>query len=116
MKIDFENSNRLYYSLDEVSNHFEVNKSLLRFWETEFDSIKPRKTDTGIRQYTKDDIMNIAVVYHLVKEKGMTLEGARQTLKLKKDETERTVQVINKLEQIKKDLEDLEREFDISEE
>ncbi|MBB4035869.1 DNA-binding transcriptional MerR regulator [Dysgonomonas hofstadii] len=115
MSIDFENNNRLYYSLDEVADHFDVNKSLLRYWETEFSIISPRKTDTGIRQYTKEDIMNIAVVFHLVKEKGMTLEGARQTLKQKKDETERTVQVINKLEQIKKELEDMEKEFDLPE-
>ncbi len=113
MSIDFENSNRLYYSLEEVATHFGVNKSLLRYWETEFNTIRPRKTAGGARQYTKEDIMDISVVYHLVKEKGMTLEGARQTLKLKKDETERTIKVINKLEQIKKELEDLEREFDI---
>ena len=112
MTINFENNNRLYYSLDEVANHFNVKKSLLRYWETEFSIISPHKTDTGIRQYTREDIMNIAVVYHLVKEKGMTLEGARQTLKQKRDETEQTVLVINKLEQIKKELEDLEREFD----
>jgi len=112
MSIDFENSNRLYYSLDEVANHFGVNKSLLRYWESEFDIIKPRKTESGIRQYKKDDIMNIALVFHLVKEKGMTLEGARQTLKLKKDETARKIELINKLERIKKDLEDLEREFE----
>lgn len=115
MKIDFENSNRLYYSVKEVAQHFDVNESLLRFWETEFDIIRPRKTDGGTRQYTRDDIDSIALVYHLVKEKGLTLEGARQTLKNKKGETERRVQVIQRLEQIKKELEDMEREFDIPE-
>lgn len=112
MRIDFENSNRLYYSVKEVAAHFNVNESLLRFWESEFDIINPRKTEGGTRQYTKDDIENIAVVYHLVKEKGLTLEGARQTLKQKRDEETRKIQVINRLEQIKKDLEDLESEFD----
>lgn len=112
MKIDFENSNRLYYSVKEVAAHFNVNESLLRFWESEFDIINPRKTEGGTRQYTKDDIENIAVVYHLVKEKGLTLEGARQTLKQKRDEETRKIQVINRLEQIKKELEDLESEFD----
>lgn len=112
MKIDFEKSNRLYYSVKEVAAHFKVNESLLRFWETEFDIINPRKTEGGTRQYTKDDIENIAVVYHLVKEKGLTLEGARQTLKQKRDEETRKIQVINRLEKIKKELEDLEREFD----
>lgn len=112
MRIDFENSNRLYYSVKEVATHFNVNESLLRFWESEFDIINPRKTEGRTRQYTKDDIENIAVVYHLVKEKGLTLEGARQTLKQKRDEETRKIQVINRLEQIKKELEDLESEFD----
>ncbi|MFV0418410.1 MAG: MerR family transcriptional regulator [Dysgonomonas sp.] len=116
MKIDFENSNKLYFSVREVARHFNVNESLLRFWETEFDIINPRKTGGGSRQYTREDIENITVVYHLVKEKGLTLEGARQTLRHKKDETTRKIQVIEKLEQIKKELEDLEKEFDTTKE
>ncbi|MDR1091513.1 MAG: MerR family transcriptional regulator, partial [Prevotella sp.] len=107
MKICFENSNRLYYSVKEVAAHFNVNESLLRFWEGEFDIINPRKTEGGTRQYTKDDIENIAVVHHLVREKGLTLEGARQTLRQKRDEETRKIQVINRLEQIKKELEDM---------
>ena len=116
MKINFENSNKLYYSVKEVAAHFDVNESLLRYWETVFDIINPRKTDGGARQYTREDIEDIAVVYHLVKEKGMTLEGARQTLRFKKDETTRKVQVLEKLEQIKRELLDLEKEFDSLEE
>lgn len=112
MKIDFENSKKLYYSLRDVARHFDVNESLLRFWETEFDIISPRKTPGGTRQYTKEDIENIAVVYHLVKEKGLTLEGARQTLRNKKDEETRKIQVIQKLENIRKELMEIEREFD----
>lgn len=112
MKIDFENSTRLYYSIKEVAAHFDVNESLLRFWETEFDTINPKKTEGGSRQYTRKDIEDIAIVYHLVKEKGLTLEGARQTLSHKKDEMTRKVQVIQKLEKIKKELEDMEKEFD----
>lgn len=111
MKIDFENNNKLYYSMREVAAHFNVKESLLRFWETEFDIINPRKTDGGTRQYTKENIENIAVVYHLVKEKGMTLEGARQSLRQRKDEETRKIQVIQKLEQIKKELMDMEQEF-----
>lgn len=112
MKIDFDNSNRLYYSIKEVASHFEVNESLLRFWETEFSIINPRKTEGGARQYTKEDIENIALVYHLVKEKGLTLEGARQTLKHNKDEATKKIQVIQKLEKIKKELEDMQAAFD----
>lgn len=112
MKIDFENTKKLYFSLRDVARHFDVNESLLRFWETEFNIINPRKTPGGTRQYTKEDIDNIALVYHLVKEKGLTLEGARQTLKNKKDEEARKIQVIQKLEAIKKELLEIEREFD----
>ncbi|MFT3994200.1 MAG: MerR family transcriptional regulator [Dysgonomonas sp.] len=112
MKIDFENTKKLYFSLRDVARHFDVNESLLRFWETEFSIINPRKTPGGTRQYTKEDIDNIALVYHLVKEKGLTLEGARQTLKNKKDEEARKIQVIQKLEAIKKELLEIEREFD----
>ncbi|NDV96347.1 MerR family transcriptional regulator [Dysgonomonas sp. 521] len=112
MKIDFDNSNKLYFSVKEVASHFKVKESLLRFWETEFDIIRPKKTDGGTRQYTRNDIENIAVVYHLVKEKGLTLEGARQSLKQTKDEETRKIQVIQKLEQIKKELMDMESEFE----
>jgi len=81
---------RLYYSIQEVADHFAVNVSLLRYWEKEFENIRPKKTAGGTRQYTKDDIQQIEIVYHLVKEKGMTIEGARQTLKSKKDDERKT--------------------------
>ena len=112
MKIDLENSKKLYFSLREVSRHFDVNESLLRFWETEFDIISPRKTAGGTRQYTKEDIANIEIVYHLVKERGMTLQGARQSLKKKYDETEQTTEVIRRLEKVKSELNDLKKIFD----
>lgn len=112
MKIDFEKSKKLYYSIKEVARHFNVNVSLLRYWEDEFDIIRPRKTEGGTRQYTKEDIDSIAIVYHLVKEKGMTLDGARQTLSRKKDETSRKLEVIERLERIRKELKDIETEFE----
>ena len=64
---------KLYYSISEVAEMFDVNESLLRFWEKEFPQIKPRKTSGGTRQYRKEDIETIKLIYHLVKEKGMTL-------------------------------------------
>lgn len=108
--IQFEDK-RLFYSIQEVADHFAVNVSLLRFWEKEFDNITPRKTAGGTRQYTREDIQQVEIVYHLVKEKGMTLEGARQTLKSKKDEEEKRVEVLSKLITIKKELLSLEAEF-----
>lgn len=111
-KIDLENSKKLYYSIKEVAAHFEVNESLLRFWESEFKEIKPRKTDGGSRQYTKADIQAISLVYYLVRDKGLTLEGARQTLRVKKDEESRRVDILHKLEQIRKELTNMKDELD----
>lgn len=112
MRIDLENSKKLYFSLKEVAAHFDVNESLLRFWETEFDTIRPRKTPGGTRQYTKEDISNIEVVYHLVKEKGLTLEGARLALDKKLDEASEKIEVIRRLENIKIELRSLSKMFD----
>jgi DNA-binding transcriptional MerR regulator len=70
-----------YYSISEVAKTFNVATSLIRFWETEFDVIKPRKNSKGNRQFTQEDIENIKQVYHLVKEKGYTLQGAKDILK-----------------------------------
>ena len=86
--------------------------SLLRFWEKEFENINPKKTAGGTRQYTRDDIQQVEIVYHLVKEKGMTLEGARQTLKSKKDDEEKRVELVSRLTEIKKELVSRETEFD----
>lgn len=103
---------RLFYSIQEVADHFAVNVSLLRFWEKEFENIIPKKTAGGTRQYTRENIQQVEIVYHLVKEKGMTLEGARQTLKSKKDEEEKRVEALSRLTELKKELLSLESEFD----
>lgn len=105
------NDKRLFYSIQEVADHFAVNVSLLRFWEKEFDNINPKKTAGGTRQYTREDIRQVEVVYRLVKDKGMTLEGARQTLKTKKDDETRRAEAISRLTEIKKELLLLEEEF-----
>src|SRR5690554_5531384 len=106
------NDKRLFYTIQEVADHFAVNVSLLRFWEKEFDTTRPRKTAGGTRQYTREDIQQVEVVYHLVKEKGMTLEGARQSLKTKKDDETKRVEALARLTDIKKELLELEEEFD----
>ena len=105
------NDKRLFYSIQEVADHFAVHVSLLRFWEKEFDNINPKKTAGGTRQYTREDIRQVEVVYRLVKDKGMTLEGARQTLKTKKDDETRRAEAISRLTEIKKELLLLEEEF-----
>ena len=66
-----------YYTIGEVAEELGVATSLIRFWEGEFDNIKPKKNRKGNRQFTKDDLQNVKLIYHLVKEKGYTLQGAR---------------------------------------
>ena len=108
--INFEGK-RLFYSIQEVADHFAVNVSLLRFWEKEFDNINPKKTKGGTRQYTKEDVHEIEIVYRLVRDKGLTLEGARQVLKTNKTEEDRRVEVLDRLKKVKKELLSLEEEF-----
>ncbi|MBS1490270.1 MAG: MerR family transcriptional regulator [Bacteroidetes bacterium] len=72
---------KLYYSIGEVAEQFNVAPSLIRFWESEFDIIQPKKNRKGNRQFTKEDIENIRTIYHLVKQKGFTLQGAKEMLK-----------------------------------
>ncbi len=109
--IDFDDK-RLYYSIQEVADHFAVNISLLRFWEKEFPNIKPKKTQGGTRQYTKDDVMEIAIVYRLVRNKGLTLEGARQALKTNKTAEDIRIETLSRLNNLRKELIELEKEFD----
>jgi len=68
-----------YYSISEVASQLDVNASLIRFWEKEFDQIKPKKNRKGNRLFTVDDLQNLKSIYHLVKERGFTLEGARNS-------------------------------------
>jgi DNA-binding transcriptional MerR regulator len=98
---------KLYYSIGEVAEMFKVNTSLIRFWEKEFDVIKPKKNKKGNRFFTKDDIDNFHLIYHLVKEKGMTLSGAKKKLKENKDDTQNNFEVIKSLTEIKKLLLDI---------
>jgi len=81
-----------------------VNASLIRFWEKEFDVIQPKKNAKGNRKFTKEDIKNLELIYHLVKERGFTLEGAKTHLKEEKVETLTNFEIIRKLEHIKSEL------------
>jgi len=98
---------KLYYSIGEVARMFEVNTSLIRFWEKEFDIIKPKKNKKGNRLFTKKDIDNFHIIYHLVKENGMTLKGAKKKMKENKEDTEHNFEIVRSLEQIKEMLTDL---------
>lgn len=99
-----EKTLKVYYSIGEVADMFQVNTSLIRFWEKEFDIIKPHKNKKGNRQFTKADIDNFHLIYHLVKEKGMTLKGAQMKLSENRAETEANFEVIKRLQAIKEEL------------
>jgi len=93
-----------YYGIGEVAKAFNVNTSLIRFWEKEFTALKPKKNAKGNRKFTPEDIKNLQLIYHLVKERGFTLEGAKTHLKESKQKTLDNFQIIEKLERIKAEL------------
>lgn len=103
---------KMYYSIGEVAKMFKVNESLLRYWEKEFPIISPRKAGGNIRQYRKEDIENIRLIYHLVKEKGLTLQGAKQRLKDNRATSANTAEVVARLKQIRQELVDLRNALD----
>ena len=99
---------KMFYSISEVASMMNVTETQLRYWEKEFTNICPKKTDRGVRQYTKADIEQVRMVYHLVKERGMTLQGARDTLKRnKRGEVNRKVEVIDRLKAIRTELQEI---------
>jgi DNA-binding transcriptional MerR regulator len=92
---------KLFYKIGEVAKMFEVNVSLIRFWEKEFDILKPKKNKKGNRLFTKIDLNNLKVIYHLVKERGFTLEGAKMKLKENKKDTINNFEIVNHLKDIR---------------
>lgn len=103
---------KLYFSISEVAQMFDINESTLRFWEKEFEIINPRKTAKGTRFYKQEDIDAIRLVFHLVKERGMTLAGARMKLKENPESTIRQEEIVNKLKLIKEELVAMKEAFD----
>jgi DNA-binding transcriptional MerR regulator len=102
---------KVYYTIGEVSELFEVNPSLIRFWEKEFDIIKPQKNKKGNRLFTKQDLDNLKVIYHLVKERGYTLQGAREKIKQNKEGIVQDVEIVESLKQIRQYLLDIKAEL-----
>lgn len=92
---------KLYYSIGELAEMFGVNASLIRFWEKEFDIIKPKKNKKGNRMFTAQDVDNFRVIFHLVKERGFTLEGAKKKLKGNKEDVIKNVEIVDRLQKVK---------------
>jgi DNA-binding transcriptional MerR regulator len=102
MQIDLQD--KRYYKIGEVAKAFGVNTSLIRFWENEFEVLKPKKNKKGNRLFTPEDLENLKMIYFLVKEKGFTLEGAKNKLKENPDEVFSKHKIIMRLEEIKNEL------------
>ncbi len=93
-----------YYSMGEIALAFGVNQSLIRFWDKEFDILKPKKNAKGNRMFTPEDVKNLQLIYHLLKERGFTLEGAKTHLKEGQRQTLDKFEIIRKLEHVKAQL------------
>ena len=101
---------KLYYNIGEVAKAFNVKTSLLRFWENEFEVIQPKKKKSGTRKYTPKDIDTIQLIFHLVKERGMTLDGAKKQLK-QKSGTVAQQDTLIRLEKIKFELKQISNQL-----
>lgn len=98
---------KLYYSIGEVAKLFGVNSSLVRFWEKEFDIIKPKKNKKGNRMFTQKDVDNLRIIYHLVKERGFTLQGAKKKLRENKGDAINEEEIVRRLQDVRSFLVEL---------
>jgi DNA-binding transcriptional MerR regulator len=95
---------KIYYSIGEVAEQFNVAPSLIRFWESEFDLIQPKKNRKGNRQFTKEDIEHVRTIYHLVKQKGFTLQGAKEVLRNNTQTVRDNMEIYESLKKIRQFL------------
>lgn len=103
---------KLYYTIGEVADLFDVSKSLIRYWESEFSILKPGKNRKGDRRFTKQNIEQLAIIYHLVKEKGYTLEGAKNEIKSNRKAQKSRIELLEKLQSLKGKLINLRNSID----
>ena len=102
---------KLFYPIGEVAQMFEVSVSSIRYWEKEFDILKPKKNKKGNRMFTKKDVDSLKIIYHLTKERGFTLEGAKKKLRENKVDTIDNVEIINHLKSIRQFLAEFREEL-----
>lgn len=110
-----DKSAKLFYSIGEVAKMFNLNEATLRYWEKEFDTINPRKTTSGSRFYKQEDIEDVRLIHYLLKDKKLTLAGAKQKLKENKESVVNHEMIVNKLKGIKEELLLLKEAFDLLE-
>lgn len=102
---------KVYFTIGEVANTLGVNTSLIRFWEKEFPSVKPHKNKKGNRLFTKEDVEQLKLIYHLVKERGMTLDGARKKIRDNQSDTVDNFAIIDRLKNIRQMLVEIKDEI-----
>lgn len=112
MVLNTDKKLKLYYSIKEVAQMLGVTESMLRFWEKEIPSIKPKTTGNNVRQYTEEDIENIRVVYNLVKVRGFKLAAARKMLKENKNSVDSNAKVMELLINLRDELQQMKKQFD----
>ena len=111
MTLNLTPKEKLFYKIGEVAKMFDVNISAIRFWEKEFDILKPKKNKKGNRLFTPKDVKNIQVIHHLLKERGFTIEGAKKKLKENKTDTINNIEITMHLKKIKGFLVNLRKEL-----
>ncbi|MGE0637294.1 MAG: MerR family transcriptional regulator [Bacteroidia bacterium] len=111
MPVKDEEPKKMFYSIGEVARMFNVNTSLIRFWEGEFDIIRPQKNKKGNRLFTQKDVDNFHIIYHLVKERGFTLQGAKEKMRGNPDDTVNNTEVVKSLKKIKSFLLELKEQL-----
>ena len=102
---------KLFYPIGEVARMLNVSVSSIRYWEKEFDILKPKKNKKGNRMFIKKDVDNLRIIYHLTKERGFTLEGAKKKLRENKTDTIDNIEIINNLKNIRKFLTEFREEL-----
>lgn len=109
--IDIHKLEKLYYSIGEVAEMLGVSKSLIRYWETEFEFLTPRKNKKGDRRFTKENIEQLLIIHHLLKERGFTIEGAKQELKAQKKSLVARQEILSRLTKVREGLTSLRNAF-----
>jgi DNA-binding transcriptional MerR regulator len=109
--IDTQSLDKLYYSIGEVAEMFDVSRSLLRYWENEFSFLTPRKNRKGDRLFTKENIQQIQIIYNLVKDRGFTLDGAKQELRKEKGTLSEQVDLVDRLKSIYHRLKEMDNKL-----
>lgn len=102
---------KVFYSIGEVAEMIGENQSLIRYWENQFEALKPYKNKRGTRLFTKEDIETVKIIHHLVKERGLTLKGAQQKLKENKEETINNFEIVKRLQDVRQQLVEIRDEM-----